>query len=42
MELLEEDGAAFKGNLDTVQRLFRTGEASPSDRDDLFRKTALL
>jgi hypothetical protein len=33
MELLGWDGAAFKGNLDEVQRLFRTGEASPMDRD---------
>jgi hypothetical protein len=33
MELLGENGAAFKGNVDEVQRLFRTGEASPTDRD---------
>jgi len=33
MELLGWNGAACKGNLDEVQRLFRTGEASPSDRD---------
>jgi hypothetical protein len=41
MELLGEDGAAYKGNLDEVKRLFRTGEASPSDRD-AYGQTALL
>jgi len=33
MQLLGYGGAAFEGNLDEVQRLFRTGEASPTDRD---------
>ena len=33
MQLLGWVGAAYKGNLDEVQRLFRTGEASPTDRD---------
>jgi len=33
MQLLGYGGAAHEGNLDEVQRLFRTGEASPTDRD---------
>jgi hypothetical protein len=41
MKLLGWDGAACKGNLDEVHRLFRTGEASPTDRDELYGRTAL-
>jgi len=41
MQLLGEDGAAYKGNLDEVQRLFRTGEVSVTDCDDEDDMTAL-
>jgi len=41
MELLMWDGVAYKGDLNEVQRLFRMGEASPTDRDAGGR-TALL
>jgi len=44
MHLLGQDGAAYKGNLDEVKRLFSTGEACVTDRDrDVTRRrTALL
>ena len=41
MKLLGGGGAVYKGKLDEVQRLFRTGEASPTDRSANGR-TALM